>query len=91
MEALAEKLNIPGDDLRVKNFYQLNQCTPYGQQLLYCNLDGVWETIKDTSNYEARLLEVEEFNEANTFKKRGIKLIPLKYGISFTRKSSNKG
>ncbi len=91
MEALAEKLNIPGDDLREKNFYLQNQFTPYGQQLLYCNLQGVWETIKDTSSYENRWLGVQKFNKANIFKKRGIKLIPLKYGISFTYKAYNQG
>ena len=40
VEALAEKLNIPEDRLREKKFYQQNQFTPYGQQLLYCNLQG---------------------------------------------------
>lgn len=91
MEALAEKLNIPGDDLREKNFYQQNQKTLYGQELLYCNLQGVWETIKDTSDYENRRLAVQEFNKANVFKKRGIKLIPLKYGVSVIDKPLNQG
>lgn len=88
MEALARKLNIPGDHLREINFYQQNQFTPFGQQLLYCNLQGVWETIKDTSSYEERKKAVQEFNNSSCYKKRGITLMPLKYGISFTHKSS---
>ena len=91
IEALAEKLNIPEDQLRERNFYQQNQFTPYGQQLLYCNLQGVWKSIKDSSNYEERKKAVQEFNSNNVYKKRGIKLIPLKYGISFMHKASNQG
>lgn len=91
IEALAEKLGIPDDVLREKNFYQVKDYTPFGQQLLYCNLSGVWETIKETSDYEARKKAVKEFNGKNRYKKRGIKLIPLKYGISFTFKPMNQG
>lgn len=91
VEALADKLEIPDDVLREKNFYKLNDSTPFGQQLHYCNLSGVWETIRETSDYEARNKAVKEFNEKNRYKKRGIKLIPLKYGISFTFKSMNQG
>ena len=91
MEALAEKLNKPGDVIREKNFYKQNDDTPYGQKLMYCNLQGVWDTVKKSSNYEQRKLEVQKFNQSNIFKKQGIKLMPLKYGISFTRKQSNKG
>lgn len=91
IEALAEKLNMPEDQLREKNFYRQNQYTPYGQQLLYCNLQGVWKSIKDSSSYEERKKAVQEFNSNNIYKKRGIKLIPLKYGISFIYKALNQG
>ena len=92
IEALAEKLNIPEDQLRERNFYRQNQLTPYQQKLHYCNLRGVWESIKESSSYEERKKAVQEFNSKNIYKKKGIKLIPLKYGISFTHKlSSNQG
>ena len=91
IEAVAEKLDIPDDKLREKNFYQVNDFTPFGQQLLYCNLDGVWQTIKKTSDYEARKIAVQDFNKNNRYKKRGIKMIPLKYGISFTFRPMNQG
>ena len=91
VEAIAEKLNIHSNQLREINFYKKGDYTPYGQQLLYCNLDGVWETILESSNYHEREKAVKKFNLENKFKKRAIKLIPLKYGISFTRKMSNQG
>ena len=71
IEALAEKLEISDDLLREKNFYQQNQCTPYGQQLHYCNLQGVWDTVKESSSYAERKESVEKFNKNNVCKKRG--------------------
>ena len=91
IEAMAERLNLPDDQFREKNFYQLDQYTPFGQKLHYCNIQGVWDTIKKVSDYEARKREVEEFNRKNRCKKRGIKMTPLKYGISLTVKSLNQG
>lgn len=91
IETLAEKLKISEDQLRERNFYRQNQFTPYGQQLLYCNLRGVWESIKESSNYEERKKAVQEYNSNNVYKKRGIKLLPLKYGIAYANKFSNQG
>ena len=91
MEDLVDQLGIPDDQFRQQNFYKLDQYTPYGQQLHYCNLEGVWELVKERSHYNARKKAVQEFNATNRYKKRGIKLMPLKYGISFTYKPSNQG
>lgn len=91
MEALAEKLNIPADVLREKNFYKTGEATPYGQTLLQCNLQVVWDAVKSSSNYEARKEDVKAYNKSSIFKKRGIKLLPLKFGISYTYKPNNKG
>ena len=46
----------------------------------------VWET----SEFEARKGAIAEFNAANRFRKRGIALIPTKFGISFTTKFLNQ-
>lgn len=38
----------------------------------------------ENSNYEQRLAEVRAFNKENRWKKRGISIIPTKFGIAFT-------
>ncbi len=91
IEAISEKLGLPAEEVRMTNFYNRLNKTPYGQTLQYCNLKGVWDQIYETSNYEQRKMNVATFNKENMLKKRGIKLIPLKYGISFTHTSMNQG
>ena len=46
--------------------------------------------VYETSDYEARKAVVGEFNAANRFRKRGIAIIPTKFGISFTTKFLNQ-
>ena len=46
--------------------------------------------VYQTSDYEARKAAIAEFNAANRFRKRGIAIIPTKFGISFTTKFLNQ-
>lgn len=44
-------------------------------------LPGIWEHLKQTANHAAMLKEVEDFNKANTWRKRGIAMTPVRYGV----------
>lgn len=45
----------------------------------------------ETSNFLERRAAAEEYNKANRFRKRGLALIPTKFGISFTTMFLNQG
>ncbi|KAF2203547.1 hypothetical protein GQ43DRAFT_478957 [Delitschia confertaspora ATCC 74209] len=86
MSNIAETLNIDIDELRRKNLYKVGDRTPFFQKI-----DDDWhipalrhQTIL-SSDYEARKKAVADFNASkfNRFKKRGISLIPTKFGLSF--------
>jgi len=40
--------------------------------------------VQEESRYWERKLAVEQFNKENKWRKRGLALIPTKFGISFT-------
>ena len=42
-----------------------------------------WDKIYESSDFEARRKAVEHFNTQHRWRKRGISMIPLKYGIGF--------
>jgi xanthine dehydrogenase/oxidase len=50
----------------------------------------MWQEAKRISDYDARFADVQEFNKNNRYIKRGIALIPTKFGISFTAKFLNQ-
>jgi len=83
VERAAHAIGMLVEDVREKNLYQLGALTPYGQVLDYCYLDAVWARMKKISSFGERLTAVRAFNAANRWKKRGISMIPVKYGSGY--------
>ena len=59
------------------------QTTPFGQPLDPCYMREVWDHLKEDCGYDARRTKVEEFNAKNRWRKRGIAIVPIKYGTGF--------
>jgi xanthine dehydrogenase/oxidase len=76
-------LDMPAEALRERNLYQLGDVTPYGQALSFCYLKDVWDYAKEISDFEATRAGVDEFNRNNRWRKRGVALIPVKYGSGY--------
>lgn len=67
-----------------KNFYKDNHVTHYNQLITYCTLERCWYECKELSKFTKRRKEVAEFNKQNQWRKRGIAMVPVKFGIAFT-------
>ncbi|PVH89172.1 xanthine dehydrogenase [Cadophora sp. DSE1049] len=84
MSAVAEGLNIPIDELRIKNLYQVGEHTPFLQKI-----DEDWhipmmmEQVRKEVDYDNRRATIEKFNSEHKWRKRGISMIPTKFGLSF--------
>ena len=83
IERAAHHLGMLAEEVRAKNLYQLGDLTPYGEKLRYCYLDDVWAYARKVSDFDRRLEEVREYNRRNRWRKRGICLMPLKYGSGY--------
>ncbi|MEY2878854.1 MAG: Xanthine dehydrogenase molybdenum-binding subunit, partial [Verrucomicrobiota bacterium] len=83
IEAAAHRLGVRPEKIRELNLYRPGQSTPYGQKLRDCYIRRVFETTRAKYHFDARLAKVEEFNRRNRWRKRGISLIPVKYGSGF--------
>ncbi|TPX43030.1 hypothetical protein SeMB42_g04892 [Synchytrium endobioticum] len=87
---VAHALGKPAEEIRQLNFYHNLELTHFRQQLEDFHIDRVWYELVATSNYHHRLSLVQEFNNKNKHKKRGIVLLPTKFGISFTARHLNQ-
>jgi xanthine dehydrogenase/oxidase len=83
IEQAAHSIGMLPEDVRGRNLYQQGQLTPFGQVVDYCYLDAVWARIGRISEFDRRRTEVDAFNAANRWKKRGISMIPVKYGSGY--------
>lgn len=54
------------------------------------NARRCWDECKSKSDYDKRRAAADRFNQQNRWKKRGVSIIPIKYGIGFSESSMNQ-
>ncbi|CAM1510465.1 Fc.00g008000.m01.CDS01 [Cosmosporella sp. VM-42] len=84
MEEIADRLGMPAEKLRQINFYKSDEETHFNQLLGDWHVPLMYKQVQDETSYERRRHAVGEFNKSNKWRKRGLALIPTKFGISFT-------
>ncbi|XP_020244475.1 xanthine dehydrogenase-like isoform X1 [Asparagus officinalis] len=90
IERMASELQKRPEEIKEINFHTEGYVTHYGQQLQNCTLDQVWDELKASCDFSKALDSVNEFNTKNRWRKRGIAMIPNKFGIAFTSKFLNQ-
>jgi len=86
IDRIARFLKKDAAEVRKLNFYGLeseNQ-TPYGKLVEHNRLYVLFDRLTASSDYFARRKEIDHFNNENKYRKRGIAMTPVKFGISFT-------
>jgi xanthine dehydrogenase/oxidase len=84
MTAVAEELDMSVDDLRILNLYKKGEHTPFLQEIdVDWHIPQLFKETKEQCNYEERKAAIEVFNKKNKWKKRGIAMLPVKFGLSF--------
>ncbi|ATB31691.1 xanthine dehydrogenase molybdopterin binding subunit [Melittangium boletus] len=88
----AERLGMDPAVLRERNYYgeAPRDTTPYGQPVVGNRLPRIHAELLASSDYARRRAEIETFNAASRWTKRGIGLQPVKFGISFTTSFLNQ-
>lgn len=66
--------------IRLLNMYKKDDLTSIGLKMPYFNLDRLLESLILSSEYEKRKEDIIEFNKNNRWKKKGIAIMPMKYG-----------
>ncbi|KAJ2324046.1 hypothetical protein GGH92_010768, partial [Coemansia sp. RSA 2673] len=88
---VADRLNLSVEAVREINLYQPGDVTPFSQPLNDWNVPLMWDQLKAKAQYDERRLAVDEFNKHSTHRKRGLAMLPTKFGISFGVKHLNQG
>lgn len=91
MDHLAAALGMPAAELRERNLYQEDDVTHFGQRIGTPSVGRTWHQCKALSNYAKAVEEAAAFNSANRYRKRGVAILPTKFGIAFTFLPLNQG
>ena len=84
MEEIADHIGIPVEELRSINFYESEEETHFNQVLDDWHVPLMYKQVIEETDYEARRKAVDKFNAEHKWQKKGLALIPTKFGISFT-------
>ncbi|XP_003473062.1 xanthine dehydrogenase/oxidase [Cavia porcellus] len=84
MSEVAMTCGQPPEKVRRINMYQEGDLTHFNQKLEAFTLPRCWDQCMTSAQYYARRAEVDKFNKENCWKKRGLCIIPTKFGISFS-------
>ena len=87
---VADCLKRSVDEIRRLNLYNEGDVTPFQQRLSDVYLDRCWEEVWASSDYVNRKKAISEFNSKNKYRKRGIAIMPTKFGIAFGARHLNQ-
>ena len=101
VDRIARYLDIPAEEIRARNFYRPGfEVTHYGQTLTATDLPidapsrmkRIWTSLQQQGDYATRQIAVQQFNrqEVGNYKKRGLAMTPVKFGISFNKVQYNQ-
>jgi xanthine dehydrogenase large subunit len=91
IDAIAWSLDLDPLDVRKRNLYGPGRdLTPYGMQVTDNILPELITALEASSDYRARRAQLRELNGGSRFLKRGLALVPVKFGISFTTTHLNQ-
>lgn len=79
-------------DVQLANLYGQDErnVTPYGQTFSRNHLNGLVAQLVTTCRYRERLAAIESNNGTDRLWLRGLALVPVKFGISFTTRFLNQ-
>ncbi len=85
----AEKLNVSASEIQRKNLISDGDEFPYGQKA-ESEAITTWSQADTKFNFAKIQKETDEFNQQNKFIKKGVALMPICFGISFTKTPMNQ-
>lgn len=85
----AEKIGVDRRKIQEVNLLKENDEFSYGQIANEVQAEKSWFTAKDKFEFEKLEKEVQSFNNENQLFKKGISLMPIAFGISFTNTPMN--
>lgn len=92
VDTIARKLKLDPGNVRAVNYYadDTGDMTPYGQKVEDNRLVEVTEAVMTSADWEMRRAEIDAYNAGDPVIRRGLAMMPVKFGISFNLTSLNQ-
>ena len=88
--AAAESLGIDAGDIQRRNLLQDGHSFSYGQLAEQCYAEATWHEAEEAFKLSEKREEIARFNAENPLYSKGLALMPICFGISFTKTHMNR-
>jgi len=85
----ADKLGVPASELQHRNLMQEGSEFSYGQIADHVNAQACWDLADEKFDLKQLQADVDAFNTKSTTYKKGMAMMPICFGISFTNTPMN--
>ena len=85
----AEALGVPAWQIQKKNLLVTGDEFPYGQKA-ESEASSCWSKAEEIYDADKLVKEIDAFNKANKYLKKGMSFMPICFGISFTKTLMNQ-
>ncbi len=85
----ASDLKIDASKIQKVNLFKENDTFSYGQVAIKVEAGNAWNQLEEKINFTAKKVEIEQFNANNKQLKKGMAMMPICFGISFTNTVMN--
>jgi xanthine dehydrogenase large subunit len=86
----ATALKVPAHEIQKANFLQEGDEFQYGQRATGVNIGKCTEALEHDFDLEKIAREISDFNDRKTIFRKGMAVMPVCFGISFTNTSMNQ-
>ncbi|MCB0284243.1 MAG: molybdopterin-dependent oxidoreductase, partial [Calditrichaeota bacterium] len=86
----AEELGIDAFEIQKANLLKDRDTFSYGQEVKHAQAQACWDDAVSRYNLDDRISKINEFNRKNRLQKKGLALMPICFGISFTATFMNQ-
>jgi xanthine dehydrogenase large subunit len=90
MTHLSAESGVPMVDLQERNLLRDDQVLPFGMVVKDAHAKRSFSETKARYDYDGAVERAREFNAEHKLKKRGVSMMPICFGISFTNKILNQ-
>lgn len=88
---IAKKVEKPIVEIQSLNFFKEGELAPYGLPMTEVAIPKLHKDLLSSVDYKKLTAEIDQYNASHQTRKKGIGIIPVKYGIGFTATFLNQG
>jgi len=85
----ARQIGVKSRDIQKQNLLKNGHVFPYGQKVEECQAKATWKGLERKHPLKAIQKKIDQFNLKNEHYKKGMAIMPICFGISFTNTPMN--